>query len=117
VRPGGVGSLQIDEQLEFCWLLDWQVAGLFSESNTIDVSRSFPINILYVYSIPHQGTRLGIFALSGNKEKNRRQRHSAYLGPANACLMGSGQQNGRRPDVCRELEQGQAVDFRVSIAP
>ena len=59
-KPERLSSLEVDDQLEFGRLLDWQVAGLCPPQNHIDIIGGASEQVWKVRSIGHQGTRFDI---------------------------------------------------------
>src|SRR5204863_2453445 len=61
-----LSGFQIDDQLEFGWLLDWQVGRLGPFEDLIDIGRSAPVKVSPIGSEAHQAAKiLAILSHSG----------------------------------------------------
>jgi hypothetical protein len=60
VDSDGFGSLEIEYEFKFRWLLDRQISGLRSLQNLGDEGGRTPINWRCIGTIGHEHTRLGI---------------------------------------------------------
>src|SRR5262249_42108930 len=58
-----LGGLEVDDQLECRWLLDWEIRGFRTSENLVDVSRGGPDGSRSIGTVRHQGT--GIYELRG----------------------------------------------------
>src|SRR5262249_37436392 len=69
-----LGSRQIDDKLEFSWLLDWKIARLYSAQNLIDIFGRIPKQLQIVWSVRHQSSRFDVFPGKGNRHQSRTER-------------------------------------------
>src|SRR5215813_2599688 len=54
------GSGQIDNEVEFGWLFDWEVGRLCAAQNLVDILGRAPEQVGYVCSIGHQTSRFDV---------------------------------------------------------
>src|SRR5262252_10485282 len=54
VEAERLSGLEIDDQLELGWLLDWQVCGLSTPENLVDISRGAEIKMRETHPVGHQ---------------------------------------------------------------
>src|SRR5258705_9540514 len=50
----GLGGLQVDDQLELCWLLDGQIGGLRTPEDLVDEDRRAPPDVRKINSVGKQ---------------------------------------------------------------
>ena len=51
------GGLEIDDQLEFGWQLDWQVLWFSTFQNSVDVSRCAALQVWVIHAIRDEAAR------------------------------------------------------------
>src|SRR5215211_6442100 len=64
VEPERFGGLEIDDQLYFRGLLDWQVAGLCALENLVDVGRCPAIVLFQLWAVTDQAAGLDVVAIA-----------------------------------------------------
>src|SRR5262249_9745545 len=69
-----LGGRQIDNEIEFGWLLDWDIGCLRSAKNLIDKVGGAPEQIGEVWSIGHQTPHFDVFAETVHRRYPRAQR-------------------------------------------
>jgi len=81
VDAKGFGGLEIDDELELRWLLDWQFRGLLAFENTAGIGADLAVAIQYTGSIANQAARLDEIAqvIDCRHRIVRRQRDDLFM--------------------------------------
>ena len=58
-----LGGLQVDDKIEFDWLLDWQIAGLGALQDAIDIVRRSAEVVRHVGAVGREAAIVGVFSL------------------------------------------------------